>query len=158
MRMLVAWLALLLLAGCSDESKMKSACLGIAEEMSVDPSSVTVNSTEVVKSKLKFTEMLTILSKKFGGNTPPSVTTHTNALFNSGEYPDYVMVQIDYTSNSNHGKSRDKILCTYVDKVLPDAFLLTVTAKNKDISGASLEALLTDIKRPKQLDDSLSLK
>lgn len=153
MRLITVLLFAFLLTGCGDESKMKTACLDIAKDASVDPGSLSVNSVDFVRSKIQLGDFYPLISKKYHGHTPTEITDVTDSLVHKEQPPVAVTVSINYTANGITGKVRDNAECTFLTEALPKPFLISVVVGRKRFDVDKLEVLFSSIKRPAGLSE-----
>ena len=160
MRMLVAGLALLALAGCSDESKMKSACEGLAKTLAVDPSSLKVNEISVMRSDISQRDLEAAYSRRFGGTAvSPATKRYYSGIYEKGsDLPIKYWVDVDYTASESLGKARSSMLCTYISIGGNDLFLSSLSTGKREYYGYGLDALFMGKSLPGNLDSSFSIK
>ncbi|MBS5839453.1 MAG: hypothetical protein KID05_09830 [Pseudomonas sp.] len=160
MRMLVAWLALLVLAGCSDESKMKSACEGLVKALAVDPGSVKVNEISVIRGNISQRDLETAYSRRFGGAAvSPETKRYYSGIYEKGsDLPIKYWVDVDYTANESLGNARSSMLCSYISIVGGDLFLSSLSTGKREYQGYGLDALFMGKSLPSNLDSSFSIK
>ena len=160
MRMLVAWLALLVLAGCSDESKMKSACEGLVKALAVDPGSVKVNEISVIRGNISQRDLETAYSRRFGGAAvSPETKRYYSGIYEKGsDLPIKYWVDVDYTANESLGNARSSMLCSYISIRGNDLFLSSLSTGKREYYGYGLDALFMGKSLPSNLDLSFSIK
>ena len=159
-RVLLALLALLALSGCSDESKMKSACEGLAKTLAVDPGSVKINEISVIRSEISQRDLEAAYSRRFGG-TPvsPETKRYYSGIYEKGsDLPIKYWVDIDYTASESSGKARSSMLCSYISIRGNDLFLSSLSTGKREYYGYGLDALFMGKSLPSNLDLSFSIK
>lgn len=157
---LVIALAGLLIGGCSDQSKMESACKGLAEALEIDPQSMSYNEISIVSSEISQADLESAISRRFGGKpVAPESKRYFNLIYGEGkDLPRKYWVDVDYTADGNIGKNRSNVMCTFVVVPGSQKFLASFSSGGRDYYSYGLEALFMGKKLPSSLGGLFDLK
>jgi len=160
MRLLTLAVALALLSGCSDESKMTSACKGLIKTLAIEPDSVQFNEVKISKSELSQRDLEAGYSRRFGDKTVDAANKrYFDILYGEGKnIPTKYWVDIDYTAEAPAGKSRSSVLCTYINIKKHDLFLSSLSTNKREYFGDGLISLFMGKALPSQMDSLFSIK
>ncbi|MDD2035892.1 hypothetical protein NP572_05600 [Pseudomonas putida] len=142
------------IAGCDagqGASKLQSICSSIILSTVVDPSSVSVNSSNVKEYELSEDDLLRFYSEKFRGAIPPATQRFLNGVIERKEAVKQSYVEIDYTASDGVRKYRDKSLCWFVNPTTGYE-LATITIRGIDYDSDRLLSILLKYGRPSELD------
>lgn len=150
----------LLVGGCSDQSKMESACKELTEALVVDPRSVSYNEVTTISSEMSQADLEGATSRRYGGKqVSPESKRYFDLIYKKGEnLPRKYWVDIDYTTDSYAGKQRAKVMCTFVVVPGSQKFLASFSSGSRDYYGYGLEALFVGKKLPGSLGGLFDLK
>lgn len=149
-----------LIAGCSDQSKMQNACKGLTETLLTDPSSVKYNNVDIVESSISRSDLEIATSRRFSENSiSPESKRYFDSIYETGtDLPTKYWVDMDYTADSYAGKSRSKVMCTFIVVSDRQKFLASFSFGGRDYFGGGLEALFMGKKLPGSLGGLFDLK
>lgn len=145
-------------AGCSDSSKMESACRDIAKESSVDPSSLKVNRVLESSEDAKNNEVVTLIREMNGGKIPAAWQKKLDSLWRSEVQPQNRTVAIDFTANDRFGQERNAIVCTYLTGFFDRPVLKEVVIGDSTHDYKGLSSLFTGLRPPDGLSALYEVK
>lgn len=152
MRYVAILIAGLILGGCDADSKLVGICTDIARDSTVDPSSLAINSSTIVRKENRISDVVLTVKAKYGKNPPEEVESFVDRLYHSESMPPTAVVDIDFTANGSNGKVRRGITCSYQEDIAAKTFLVAVTVNGKIYDLDNIDSLFRVLKRPAGLD------
>ena len=152
MRLAMLGMASAILVGCED-TRMIDVCTEIARAASVDPSTVSINGTQVTRAALNEDDISRIRAQEWPEGAPPALDELLTVLRASEDYdPSHTFVVVDYTEGQAAYRRRGKTLCRYVDYLGGRVQLFSVTIQDRDLTGMDLGMALDTMGYPPGLD------